>query len=64
MPCIHPYEVKWRLLNENLSHFNCLYWEEKKKEKWQQQSKQEREGRDLCSTVANVVSQGNEKMVR
>lgn len=27
MPCVHPYEVKQHLLNEDLSHFNCLHWE-------------------------------------
>lgn len=43
MPCVHPYEVKQRLLNEGLSHFNCLHWEEqreksgreKKTRKWE-----------------------------
>ena len=25
LPCVRPYEVKHHLLNEGLSHFNCLH---------------------------------------
>lgn len=27
MPCVHPCKLKQHLLNEKLSHFNCLHWD-------------------------------------